>query len=84
MVQPDMPHVTNQYGACVSHAVYLRLQTHTQNKFNLLLSHSNSDYANGPQYAVIRTLPVCFLSSLEKLCMYLPGHSHVFQYELYV
>jgi len=31
MVEPDRPHTTMQHGACALHAVWLRLQTHTQN-----------------------------------------------------
>ena len=31
MVEPDRPQMTIQYGACPSHAGYLRLQTQTQN-----------------------------------------------------
>ena len=42
MVQSDRPQITLKYRACVLHAGYLRLQTQTDNKSQLLLFHSNN------------------------------------------
>jgi hypothetical protein len=59
-VQPDRPQITIQHKACALRAGYLRLQTHTQNIYYLLLFHSNNGYANEPQCYVVRTLPAVF------------------------
>ena len=40
-VQPDRPQMTIKSGACVLHAAWLRLQTHTQNLQYFLLFHCN-------------------------------------------
>ena len=53
IVQPDRW----QYGACALHAVYLRLQTNTQNTYYFLSFQCNSGCTNAPQRYVMRTLP---------------------------
>jgi hypothetical protein len=59
-----------QYGACVLHAVYLRLQTHTHNIYIYsLLFHCNNGCTNAPPKHIIRTLPV-----LSKLFLWSPYH----------
>ena len=50
-----------QYGVCILHAGYLRLQTHTLGICSTNCSHCNSGCTNAPQCYVIRTLPVLFL-----------------------
>jgi len=59
MVQPNRPQITIQHGACALNAGYLRLQTHTQNMYYLLLFHDNNGYANAPQ-CFVPTPPVLF------------------------
>jgi hypothetical protein len=49
-----------QYGTCTLHAGYLRLQTHTQNRWYLLLFCSKSGCTNMSQCCVVCTLPVLF------------------------
>jgi len=49
-----------QYGACILYAVYLRLQTHTQNMQYSLLFHYSNGCTNAPQCHVILPLPVLF------------------------
>jgi hypothetical protein len=49
-----------KYGACALHAGYLRLQTHTQSIYNLLLCNSNNGCMIVPQCYVTRTLPLCY------------------------
>ena len=44
-----------QYVACVLHARYLRLQTHTQNMQYLLLFHFKNGYANAPVLLIYGT-----------------------------
>ena len=51
MEQPERPQVTIKHGPCAFLAGYLRLQTHTQNKY-VILYHSNNGRANVPQYYV--------------------------------
>ena len=58
MVDPDI-------GACILHAEYLRLQTHTQNVKHLLLFHSRNGYANAPQYYVY-TYIVCLVHNWRR------------------
>jgi len=59
-VELDRPQMTIQHGACALHAVYLRLDSHTQNMQYLFDSQCSNGYANAPQRYVIRTLPVLF------------------------
>ena len=56
-----------QYGACALRAGYLRLQTHTQNMWYLLIFKGNNAWANAPQYHVIRTLPASLNDKLKRI-----------------
>jgi len=68
MVQPDMPWMTEQYGACASlHAGYLRLQTQTHNMKFLLLPTVTVVAPRNLSVTFIRTLPVVFCVTFKKI-----------------
>ena len=50
-----------QYGAWLLRAGYLRLQTHIQNMYYLLLFYSNNGSTNAPHFYVIRTMTALFV-----------------------
>ena len=57
VVNPDRPQ--RKCGACALRDGYLRLQTHTQNKYLILTAfHCKNAYTNAPQYYIIPTLRV--------------------------
>jgi len=56
VIQPDRPRKTIYYGECDLHAVYLRLQKHTQNILYLLLH----------QWLIPSDLAKCFIAVLTK------------------
>jgi hypothetical protein len=48
-------------------ACWIRLLTHTQNMYYLLLFQGNSGYANAPQFCVVRALPVLLKLALLEI-----------------
>jgi len=46
--QPDWPEMAVYYSTCTLHGGWVRLQTHTQNMYYLLLFHSSNGYVSVP------------------------------------
>jgi hypothetical protein len=57
---------TDHRCACTLHAVYMRLQTHTQNMLYFLPFQCNNGCTNTPQYYVTRALPVVLDTELKR------------------
>ena len=62
-VDTGCPQMTIKYGACALLAGYLRLQTHTQYTYYLLLFHGNG-YTNVPEYLFVHFLSCSLLQLL--------------------
>ena len=80
-----------QYGACTLHVEYLRLKSHTQNMYYLMILQGVNGYANAPQYSVLRTLPVVlknlythFVNFLYVNILPLPPFSNLYLWNSFV
>ena len=58
LVEPDRPQKKIKCGAYAFHAGYVKLQTHTQNRWNLLVCNRNNGYSKARPYWVTGTLPL--------------------------
>ena len=64
-----------QHGACSLHGGYLRLQTHTQNMYYLLLFHGNNGCTNASQCYVMRTFPVLLFIFITYIAFFIDRQS---------